>query len=178
MALGDITIYRQSSAQGGRGSNSMPVMASAFVIQPGEPLMIVAGASAAIPGAQGATLLAVASPYVPVTVAGMGFLGVTQTTATNTASLAGSVDYVPTTSQTTFLINAQTPSLINTQAKYDALVNARVLINATSQTATSVVYTCALADSAQNGFLVRPLDIFKFPNKVAISPRDSISATF
>lgn len=172
--LGDIVIYKQSSVQGGRGSQSMTVAASAVLINAGEPVLLVAGASACIPGT--GSMTTIPSAFVPYSVSGTGFLGVAETTSTNTASLAGSVEVVPANSQTTYLINAQTPSLINTQAKYDALVGARVLITTVSPTATGAIYQAQLTDSALNGFTVRPLDIFKFPNKVALSPLDGISA--
>lgn len=174
--IGDIVIYKQSSSQGGRGSQSMTVAASAWIINAGEPVLLVAGASACIPGS--GTMTTIPSAFVPYSVTGTGFLGVAETNSTNTSTAAGSVDFVPATSETVLLINAQTPSLINTQAKYTALVGARVLINTNSVTATGATYTALLSDSALNGFIVRPLNVFKFPNKVALSPLDGISAMF
>ena len=53
-----------------------------------------------------------------------------------------------------------------TQAEYDALVGARVLLDLTSGT-----YTILATDSANNGCVVEPLDISRFPNKVAFSIR-------
>lgn len=170
MALGDIVIYKQASAQGGRGSQSITVKASAGLISAGEPVLIVAGASAVLPN-QSTNLLTIPSPFVPYSVTGTGLLGVAETTSTNTASAAGSVDFVPVTSASVFLINANSSAAINTQAKYDALVGARVLIDLTSGS-----YTLLTTDSALNGCLIRPLDIFKFPGKIAFSFLDGVSA--
>lgn len=168
--LGDIIIYRQASAGGGSGSRAMIAAASAATIYAGEPIMIVAGASAVIPNLS-SNLLTVPSPFVPYSVAGTGLLGIAQTTATNTSSAAGVVDYVPATSGTVYLINAKTSSSINTQAKYDALVGARVLIDLTAG-----VYTMLTTDSALNGCVIQPLNVFKFPGKIAFLFVDGVSA--
>lgn len=53
-----------------------------------------------------------------------------------------------------------------TQAEYDALVGARVLIDLTAGS-----YTLLASDSANNGCVVEPLDISLFPGKVAFSIR-------
>lgn len=162
--LGDIVVFRQSSAGGGAGSKVFNAASSATVINAGEPVVIVAGASTVIPNGA-VTLITVASPYVPFSVSGTGLVGIAETSTV--ASTAGTIQVLMVNSDTEFLINATTPSLINTQAKYDALVGARVLINATSPAVTGWTYTMALTDSALNGFVVRPLDIVKFPSKVA-----------
>ena len=172
--IGDITIYQQGSAQGGRGTRRINVAATASIINPGEPVFIVAGASAAVYN-QTSNLITVTSPYVPYATTGTGLLGIAETKSTNTASLAGYVDYVPATSTITWLCVAQTPSLINTQAKYDALVGARVLLNVNTP-GISEQYTMLLTDSALNGFIVQPLDIFKYPNMVAFIVRDEVTS--
>lgn len=179
--IGDFTVFKQTTSPGGRGSQSMNVAASSWVILPGEPVMLVAGASACIPAAN--NLVAISSPFVPLSVTGTGLVGIAQTTSTNTAGAAGFVEIIPANPETVYLINAQTPSLINTQAKYDALVGARVLINLNSAGVVNTsagggaYYTALLSDSALNGFIVRPLDVFKFPNKVALSPLTGVVAT-
>ena len=169
--LGDIVIYHQESAGGGRGSRRILAAASAGTILAGEPVVIVAGASTVVPN-QAATLLTQASPYVPYNVTGTGFVGIAQTSTT--ANTAGGFDVAPANTGVTYLVTATTPSLINTQAKYDTLLGARVLLRAsvvaTTVSTSGFQYSCDLTDSALNGFIVRPLDIFKFPNKVAISP--------
>ena len=168
--LGDIVIYKQNSAQGGRGSQSITVAASANVINPGEPVVIVAGASTVIPN-QATNLFTIVVGTSPFSVSGTGLLGIAQTTSTNTATLAGLVDFVPVTSGTVYLINATASLSISTQAKYDALVGHRVLIDLTAG-----VYTLLVADAPTASCVIRPLDVAKFPNKIAFSFRDSVSA--
>jgi len=175
--LGDIVIYHQESFGGGRGSRRMMAAASAATILAGEPVVIVAGASTVVPN-QSATLLTQASPYVPYNVTGTGFVGIAQTSTT--ASTAGGFDVAPANTGVTYLVTATTPSLISTQSKYDALVGARVVLYAspvgTTVSSSGFQYYCNLTDSALNGFIVRPLDIYKFPNKVAVSPVAGIIA--
>jgi hypothetical protein len=160
--LGDITIYQQSSAQGGSGSRRFNTAAAATLINAGEPVVMVAGATAVIGGAT--NLITIPSPYVPYTITGTGVVGVAETTSTNTASLAGNVNVTLANPSTVFLITANSATLVNTQAKYDALVGHRVLIDLTAG-----VYTALLADSALNGCLVQPLDVIKNPGKVAFT---------
>jgi hypothetical protein len=167
--LGDIVIYRQASAGGGNGSQVFNVAASATVINAGEPVVMVAGSSTVVQGAT--NLLALASPYVPFSVTGTGLVGVAQTTSTNTASAAGVVEVTPCASNVVYLITANNSANVNTQAKYDALVGSRVLIDLTAG-----AYTLLTSDSALNGCIIRPLNVFKFPGKIAFSFVDGISA--
>jgi hypothetical protein len=159
--LGDITIYQQPSAAGGRGSRRFNVASSATAINAGEPVTMVAGATAVIPAAT--NLIAIPSPYVPYSVSGTGLVGIAETTSTNTASLNGYVD-VCLPQGTTFLITANSATVVNTQAKYDALVGHRVLIDLAAGS-----YTGLVADSALNGCLIVPLDVVKFPGKIAFA---------
>ena len=169
MALGDITIYRQSSAQGGTGSRPFRVAASATLINAGEPVTMVAGASVVIPAAT--NLITIPSPYVRYSVSGTGLVGVAETTSTNTASAVGYVDVTLADPKTIYLITANSSTLVNTQAKYDALVGHRVLVDLTGGS-----YTGLVADSALNGCLIQPLDVVKFPGKVAFSFLEGVSA--
>lgn len=169
-SIGDITIFRQASSGGGSGSFPFNVAVSATAINPGEPVMLIAGATSIIPNAS-SNLLTIPSPFVPYSITGTGLLGIAQITSTNTASAVGSVDVVPATSGTTWLINANSGFLVNTQAKYDALVGHRVLIDLTAG-----VYTLLTTDSALNGCLIMPLNVFKFPGKIAFKFLDGVSA--
>ena len=167
--LGDITIYQQSSAQGGSGSRRFYVGASATVINAGEPVTLVAGATAVIPAAT--NLITVPSPFVPYSVSGTGLVGISETTSTNTSTLAGYVDVLPAVSGTTYLITANSAATVSTQALYDALVGHRVLIDL-----TATKYTGLVADSALNGCIIMPLDVVKFPGKIAFAYVDGVSA--
>lgn len=168
--LGDITVYKQHCSGGGSGSRLFTAAASAGVILAGEPIYLVAGASAVLPN-QSNNLVTIPSPFVSYGVTGTGILGIAETTATNTSTVAGQVLFVPANEDTIFIINAKTSASVNTQAKYDALVGARVLMDLTSG-----VYTLLTTDSALNGFVIQPLDIFKFPGKIAFSIREAASA--
>ena len=163
MALGDFTIYQQASNQGGRGSRLINVASSVGLINAGEPVFIIAGATSVIPNVS-TNLITISSPFVPFSVTGTGLVGIAQTTSTNTSSAAGSVNVCPANAGTTWLVNSNNSTSVNTQAKYDALVGHRVLIDYTAG-----VYTALLSDSALNGFIIQELDVVKFPGKVALS---------
>lgn len=170
MALGDITVYRHASSNGGAASLPFVAAASAGVIQAGEPVYLVAGASAVLPN-QSNNLVLVTSPFVPLSVTGTGILGIAETTATNTATVAGEVYVIPANTDSVYIINAKTSASVATQALYDALVGKRVLMDLTSG-----VYTLLTTDSALNGFVIQPLNIFKYPNKIAFTIRAGVTA--
>lgn len=167
--LGDIVIYKQGSSQGGRGGLSMNVVASAGVINAGEPVLIVAGASTVAPNQS--TNLLVVNSSTPYSVSGSGLLGIAETTSTNTATVSGSVEIYQGNSQTVWLINANSTGAVATQAQYDALVGHRVLIDLTSSK-----YTLLTTDSALNGCIIQPLNVFKYPGKIAFLFVDAVYA--
>lgn len=170
MALGDITVFRQASSGGGAGSFTFIAGPSVVAIQAGEPVMLVAGATAVLPN-QATNLLAV--PNSPYSMTGTGLLGIASTTGTNTSSAAGSIEIIPPGSGMTWLITANNSTNVNTQAKYDALVGHRVLIDLTSGS-----YTLLTSDSAANGCIIMPLSVFKFPGKIAFKFFDAVSALY
>lgn len=153
----------------GRGSRKFNVAPSANVINPGEPVVMVAGASAVVKGST--NLITLPTPYIPYSFAGTGLVGIAQTTSTNTTTAYGSVDVLPVSSGTTYLINANSSAAVATQALYDALVGHRVLIDLTSGT-----YTLLTSDSALNGCIILPLDVQKYPEKIAFAFVDGVSA--
>lgn len=158
MAIGDIQIYEPSVSmvQGARKAN---VAAGATTINPGEP---VARALAA------ATVTAMATNK-PV-VATDFLVGIATSTSTQTASVAGTVDYLPLMPGMTFLISPKVAATFDTQAEYDALVGDRVLLDLTTG-----VYTILAADGATSGCVIQPLDIAKYPGKVAFAFRNGVS---
>lgn len=170
MAAGDIVIYRQASAGGGSGSRTINVVASANVINPGEPVLIVAGASAVLPN-QSNNLLTVPSPFVPYNVAGTGLVGIAETKSTNTSTAAGTVEVVPVNPGTVWMINVKVSADISTQAKYDALVGKRVLIDLTSGN-----YTMLSSDSALNGCIIQPSNIVQNPGKILFTFAPGVAA--
>jgi len=104
------------------------------------------------------------------------YVGIAATNSTNTATAAGFVDVFPVSSKDVILGNPDTAATWDTQAEYDALVGARVLIKnsvTVSATPTSGTYTVLATDSTNNGCVVQPLNVFKTPGKVAFCSRDS-----
>ena len=155
MARGDITILEQSSL-GGRGCRTYNVAASATLIYAGEPVAVNAlGDVAVIKFDNNAPV--VGTDYV---------VGIAQTDSTNTSSVAGTVEVLPMSSSTTYLIAPKAPTSWDTQSEYDALVGKRVLIDLTSTT-----FTILAADGATYGCVVMPLDVVKYPGKVAFAFR-------
>lgn len=158
MASGDITILENNSTSG-RGSRKYNVAAGATAIYAGEPV-------ARALGAVSVTIMATNKPVV-----GTDYLaGVAMTNSTQTASVAGTVDVLPLNSGITFLMAPNSAAAFDTQAEYDALVGKRVLIDLTTGT-----YTILASDSANNGCIIMPLDIAKYPGKVAFAFRQAVS---
>lgn len=156
---GDI-IIKDASAFEGQGALPFLVAAGATAIHAGEPVTCPLGA------VQAAIVCPTNAPVV-----GTDYVaGVAATDSTQTASVAGVVNCYPVNPAAVFLIAPNVAATWNTQAKYDALVGSRVLFNLTTGT-----YTILAADSANNGLVVRPLDIFKYPGKVAFSFRAATS---
>lgn len=98
--------------------------------------------------------------------------GISQSASTETASVKGTVDVTPLIPGTIYRINAKVAATFNTQAKYDALVGARVLIDVTGG-----VETILAADGATNGCVIENMDITRFPGQVAFSVRAGASYT-
>lgn len=153
MALGDITILEQSSTMG-RGSRTYNVAAGS-TIYAGEPVQAVL-AAVNVKAADTST------PVVGTTY----YVGIAETTSTATASAAGTVQVLPINPGTTYLISPAVAASWDTQAEYDALVGKRVLIQLSAGT-----YSILASDSANNGCVVMPLDIAKYPGKVAFAIR-------
>lgn len=104
------------------------------------------------------------------------YVGVAATNSTNTSAVAGTVEVFPISSKDVVLGNPDVAASWDTQAEYNALVGARVLIKnsvVVTATPTSGTYTILASDSANNGCVVQPLDVFKVPGKVAFCFRDS-----
>lgn len=158
MATGDITILEQAST-GGRGSRSYNVAAGATTINPGEP----------VARSLGAATVTAAATNTPV-VATDFFVGIAMTTSTQTASAAGTVEVFPINSGTTYLIAPKVAATWDTQAEYDALVGDRVLLDLTTGS-----YTILASDGATSGCVIQPLDIAKYPGKVAFAFRAGVS---
>lgn len=159
MAIGDITFKEMGNAVS-QGALTFNVAAGATAILAGEPVTCPLGAVQAAIGA------ATNGPVVGTTY----MAGVAATASTQTASVAGVVQCYPITGSAVFLIAPKVAATFTPQSAYDALVGSRVLLDLTSG-----VYTILAADSANNGCVIRPLDISKYPGKVAFSFRSAAS---
>lgn len=158
MASGDITILNQNSMMG-RGARRYNVEAGATAIYAGEP----------VARALGAAVVTAAATNTPV-VATDYYAGIAMTNSTQTASAAGVVDVLPIESGTTYLISPKVAATFDTQAEYDALVGDRVLIDLTAGS-----YTLLASDGATYGCVIMPLDISKYPGKIAFAFRNGVS---
>ena len=159
MAIGDITMY-DSGAFGYPGDVEYAVAAGAAAsIKAGEP----------VAKALGAAVVAAAATNTPV-VATDFYAGISATTSTDTVAAAGTVKVTKMTEGVSWLISPNDSTLWDTQAEYDALVGARVLLDLTAGS-----YTILATDNANNGCVVLPLDIKKYPGKVRFAFRQAVN---
>lgn len=165
MARGDLKVRDQNVLMGG-GARLQNVAAGTAILA-GEPVWKTALGIATVQPAP--TSFPDASAHLMV--------GIAATDSTNTSTAAGTVNVTPVNSELDYLITPADTTAWDTQAEYDALVGDRVLIqNSATVSATpgnTGSYTLLASDSTNNGCVVQPLDIFKYPGKVAISFRDS-----
>lgn len=156
--LGDILFYDEG-AFGYPGDVEFAVAASATTIKAGEPVSKALGAAVVAPLVTNAPV--VATDFMA---------GIAATTSTNTAGAAGTVKVTKFVDGVSYLIAPNNTTLWDTQAEYDALVGARVLLDLTAG-----VYTILATDNAANGCVVEPLDIRRFPGKVRFSLRNAVN---
>lgn len=163
MSIGDFTILDQGTMAGvGARLFNVAAGAASTIINPGEPVAKALGNSTG----NVVTQMATNKPVVAT-----DFLaGIAATTSTQTASVAGTVYVNPIFPGVIYLVTPKVAATWNTQALYDALVGARVLIDLTTG-----AYTLLAADGATSGCVVEALDISKYPGKVAISFRNGVS---
>ncbi len=159
MAIGNIQPYENSASPKMDGAikyfvaaNSAGSNGTVSRIQPGEPVQKRAGA----------TSVYAAITNFPTTT--LRVVGVAASVSTETASVAGTVDVIPASPGQIWMIAPNAPTSWDTQAEYNALVGARVLIDNTAG-----VYTILASDSASQGCIVEYLDINKYPGQVAFS---------
>jgi hypothetical protein len=157
MAVGNITQFESASAKFPGAfkykvtANSVGSDGTVSRIKAGEPVTKVAGAAGVLAAATNA----------PTTT--LRIVGVATDTSTETASVDGTVNVTPYSGQI-FIMSPNVAATWNTQAKYNALVGSRVLIDNTAG-----VYTILASDGASNGCVVEYLDVATYPGKVAFS---------
>ena len=159
--LGDIQVY-DTGAFGYPGDVTYAVAASSTLIYAGEPVAKALGNSSG-------KVVAPAATNTPV-VGTDYYAGIAATTSTNTASAAGSVAVTKMASTTSYLISPKVAATWDTQAEYDALVGARVLLDLTDGK-----YTILATDGATYGCVILPLDVTKFPGKVRFAFRNGVN---
>lgn len=158
MAVNDI--QKLGNAQfGSAGTRKYAVAASATTIKAGEPVAVALGGYVVTP-------MATNKPVV-----GTDYLvGIAASESTNTASAAGTVEVEPLIPGQVYLMKPNVAATWDTQAEYDLLVGDRVLIDLTSSS-----YTILAADGSTYGCVIEPLDVAKYPGKVAFSFRNGVS---
>jgi hypothetical protein len=137
---------------------------------------VAAGAAATIKAGRlvkkalgNASVVAFAASDATEPVVGTDYLvGLATSTSTETASVAGTVQIMPILPGMVFLGKANTATSWDTQAEYDALVGDRVLLDSAADRTQTILHT----DGANNALVVEPLDIAKYPGKVAFSVRN------
>ena len=157
MAANDLALHTPSVTLDGAltfkvTSNSTGSSGSQGNILPGEPVTKVAGAAGVLAAATNA----------PTTT--LRIVGVAATQSTETASVDGTVEVIVARQNQRWLIAPKVAATWNTQAKYNALIGARVLIDNTAG-----VYTLLASDGASNGCVVEYIDIARYPGLVAFS---------
>ena len=154
MALGDIQPHMNAGSSKTDGALPFLVVSGTTAsIKAGEPVQ-----KAAL-GVAGASAFPTNGPSTSIRI-----VGVAASTSTETASAAGTVMVIPANPGQTWRIAPKVLTTWNTQAKYNALVGSRVLIDLTGG-----VYTILAADNVANGCIVEYLDIAAYPGQVAFS---------
>lgn len=162
MAQGDLTPYNDS-AFGVQGSVQHQVVGAA-----GSPAINAGELVLKTLGNQYVIKMATNKPVV-----GTDFVaGISTTASSETTTVDGIVNVTPLQDGQIWLIAPKVAATFNTQAKYNALVGARVLIDVTGG-----VETLLAADSSTSGCVIENLDIFRYPGKVAISFRQALAYT-
>lgn len=100
--------------------------------------------------------------------------GVSTSASTESTTLDGYVDVMPISNGTVWLIAPTVPATWATQALYNALVGARVLIQK-SATGNTGIYTILAVDGATHGCIVENLNVFDYPGLVAFTFRSALA---
>ncbi len=161
MAKNDVVMLK-SGAFGQTGSRRFQVQAGGTppAINAGEMVLKTLGTQYVI--AMASNKPVVATDFI---------VGISASASTEAAATTdGVVDVIPLIPGQVFRIAAKVAATFNTQAKYNALVGARVLIDVTGG-----VQTILAADGSTSGCVIEDLDITQFPGQVAFSFRAGCS---
>lgn len=153
MAKGDLQPFESSNATKMGGSiKAFVASGTTASINAGEPVQKLAGAA-------GASQFPNNGPTATIRI-----MGVAASNSNETTSVSGTVDVITPCPGQIWMIAPKVAATYNTQAKYNALIGSRVLIDLTTG-----VYTLLAADGAGNGCVIEYLDISRYPGQVAFS---------
>lgn len=160
MSKGDITIY---NLNGRLGSRSHQVVSGGTppAINAGEPVEKTLGNEYVITAANGTPVVGT-NYWVGISAGNPGTAG----SSSETATANGNIEVYDNQPGIVYLASPVTAATWNTQAKYNALVGARVTISNSSQ-----VFKINASDGSTNGLVVENLNIAAYPSKVAFSIR-------
>jgi hypothetical protein len=164
MALGDITIFKTES-------QGMPV-ARTFQVASGTTETIKAGefVKKTLGAATVDPLATTTNSAQPVS--GTAYIvGLAATTSTETTTAAGTVSVFVDVPGTMYLIKPKAPTSWDTQAKYNALVGDRVLLDFV----TAGNWTILATDNSTYGCVIEDLDVGTHPGYVAFSLRRCVN---
>lgn len=162
MAKGDFTLYA-AGPFGNIGTQRYQVSSgTAASINAGEPVYTLLGQRNVAKAVSNQPR--VASDYI---------VGIAQSTSTETVAgtYNGVVDVWPAVPGQIWLCAPTVAATWNTQDAYDILVGDMVIY-----VSTAGVFTITSGHSLDNGLIVRPLDIVKYPGKVAVEFRQTVLA--
>jgi len=140
-----------------------------YQVNSGTTASIAAGEPVA--KALGQRYAALATTGTPI-VATDYYAGFASSASTETATAKGTVHVTKLVPGVIYIGAVDDTTLITTQALYDAYVGKRTIF-----TVTSLKFLIDLtdADNADGGLVVEPLDVKKYPGKVAFSVRRAVS---
>lgn len=166
--LGDIQVL-ENGAFGYPGDD-------VYVVASGTEGSILAGQPVAKAlGNSSGNVVELAATATPV-VATDYYAGISATSSNETSTADGVVRVMKFVPGTVYLGNPTVAATWDTQAEYDALVGARVVFTATQIGSTdNYTFTIDAADGATNGLVVMPLDVKKYPGKVAFAIRNGVN---
>ncbi len=152
MSKGDIIPFENESISMGGTLKFAVASGTTASITAGEPVQKAAGAA----------YVALAATNFPTTT--LRQVGVAMSNSNETATAVGTVDVLVSKPGQLWLIAPKVTATWNTQAKYNALIGARVLIDL-----TTAVFTILASDGASQGCVIEYLDISKYPGMVCFS---------
>lgn len=152
MSYGDFMPFEASGTKTPGAMQFAVASGTTATIKAGEPVQKAAGAA----------YVALAQTNFPTTT--LRHVGIAASNSTETTTADGTVTVLPSLPGQFFLGNPKVAATWDTQAEYNALIGARVLIDLTTG-----VFTLLASDSAGNGCVIEYLDLTRYPGKICFS---------